>query len=155
MRGAEFPVWLLEPVREDAIFGQAIEHAIGADDAGVDRAGEDEKSDDDDEKFDDDFQPGWTVQVIHQAVDEIVAVFAVIALDVLIGPDDDFAIGLVNAIVAGGVLAGEGISPERGLAVRFFLPEVIDFGPGSIARFVVDVACHWPPPASVRACHRE
>ena len=81
--GAEALVRMLEPGREHAVFGQAIQHAVGADDAGVDRAGEDEESDDDDEAFHDDLDPRRADEILHQAVDEIVAIAAVVAFDVL------------------------------------------------------------------------
>ena len=38
--GAESRMWLAEPVGEDAVFGDAIEDAVGADDGGIDRAGQ-------------------------------------------------------------------------------------------------------------------
>ena len=54
--GAEAFVGMLEPGGEYAVLGQSIEHAVGADHAGVDGAGEDQKADDDDETFHDDFE---------------------------------------------------------------------------------------------------
>src|ERR1035441_10073995 len=43
-------VWsVVEPLGQDAILGHAVEHAVGADDGGVDGAGEDQSADQDDE----------------------------------------------------------------------------------------------------------
>ena len=42
-------VRLEEPVGQDAVLGDAVEHAVGADDRRVDRPGEDQEADDDDE----------------------------------------------------------------------------------------------------------
>src|SRR6185437_15156237 len=47
--GAEFGVRLAKPLAEDAVFGNAIEDAIGANDRGVDGASENQRADDDDE----------------------------------------------------------------------------------------------------------
>ena len=43
--GAKARMWLAEPVAEDAVFGNAVEHAVGADDRGVDGACKDERAD--------------------------------------------------------------------------------------------------------------
>ena len=51
--GAEFRVRLAEPLAEHAVFGNAIEHAVGPDDCSVDRAGENQRSDDNDETVED------------------------------------------------------------------------------------------------------
>ena len=47
--GAEARMRLAEPVGENAVFGNAVEDAVGADDRGIDRAGEDQEAHDHDE----------------------------------------------------------------------------------------------------------
>ena len=42
---------LEEPVGQHAVLGDAVEHAVGADDGRVDGAGKDQEADDDDEAF--------------------------------------------------------------------------------------------------------
>src|SRR5271169_6164958 len=42
-------VWTTEPVGEDAVLGDAVEHAVRTDDGGVDSAGQNQESDDNDE----------------------------------------------------------------------------------------------------------
>src|SRR3984957_1571547 len=69
--GAEFRMRLAEPFTEHAVFGDAIEHAVGADDRGIDRTGENQRADDDDEAVEDqagDERPG---EVHRKAADQV------------------------------------------------------------------------------------
>ena len=85
MGGAEAFVRMLEPGGEHAVLGKAIEHAVGADHAGVDGAGEDQEADDHDETFHDDLEQRRAGEVLDESVDEVVAISAVVALDVMLG----------------------------------------------------------------------
>ena len=76
-------VRLLKPGREHAVFRQAIQHAVRTDQAGIDGPGEDQESDDHDETFHDDLDPRRPDEVMNQSVDQVVAVSAVVALDML------------------------------------------------------------------------
>ena len=51
--GSEFLVRLAEPVEQDAVLGYAVQHAVDADQGGVDGAGQNQDSDDDDEDVED------------------------------------------------------------------------------------------------------
>src|SRR5208283_3723034 len=51
--GAEFAVRLTEPVRQHAIFGDAVEHAVRAHDRRIDGSGQDERPDDNDKAVED------------------------------------------------------------------------------------------------------
>src|SRR5882724_8837913 len=63
-----------EPVGEDAVFGDAVEDAVGSDDGSVDGAGEDEESDDYDEGAEGEAENVRTDHVHGQASDEVVFV---------------------------------------------------------------------------------
>src|SRR6202453_3600456 len=69
--GAELRMRLTEPLAKHAVFGNAIEHAVGPDDCSVDRAGENQRSDDNDETVEDqagDERPG---EIHREAADQI------------------------------------------------------------------------------------
>src|SRR5882724_781021 len=63
-----------EPVGEDAVLGDAVEDAVGADDGGVDGTGEDEESDDDDESAEGEAEDVGADHVHGEAGDEVVLV---------------------------------------------------------------------------------
>ena len=62
---------LAKPLAQHAIFGNAIEHAVGADDRGVHRAGEDQRADDDDKAVKEQAGEERPFQVHGQAADQI------------------------------------------------------------------------------------
>ncbi len=72
--GAEAGMRLAEPVGEDAVFGDAVEDAVGADDRGIDRAGENEEAHDHDEGAEDQFQQHRAVLIHGQPGDQVVLV---------------------------------------------------------------------------------
>src|SRR5205823_7986744 len=55
--GAEAFLRMEEPRGENPVFSEAIEDAVGADDAGVDSAAEDEKADEDNERLERELRP--------------------------------------------------------------------------------------------------
>ncbi len=72
--GAEPAMGEAEPVGEDAIFRDAVQDAIGADDGGIDGAGKNEKPDDHDKATENEAQEFWPVHIHGQAGDEVVLV---------------------------------------------------------------------------------
>ena len=54
--GPVLAVGKAEPVGENAVFGNAVQDAIGADDGGIDGAGENQEADDHDEAAEDQAQ---------------------------------------------------------------------------------------------------
>ena len=71
-----FPVRLPEPVRQHAILGNAIEHAVRSHDGRVHGAREDQRSDGDDERMKGEPQPERAGQAHGQAADQILQIFA-------------------------------------------------------------------------------
>ena len=69
--GAVVRVRLEEPVGQDAILGNAVEDAVGADDGGVDGAGQDQEADDDDEAFEEQLEHVGPDDVPGQAADQV------------------------------------------------------------------------------------
>ena len=65
---------LEEPVGHDAVLGHAVEHAVGADDRRVDRAGQDQEADDDDEGVEHQPRHRRPDHVHRQAADQVVGV---------------------------------------------------------------------------------
>ena len=70
--GAEFAMRMAEPIREDAVLGDAVQHAVRAEDGGVDRPGEHDGADHDDERVEQQSCRHGARQVHRQAADEIV-----------------------------------------------------------------------------------
>ncbi len=69
--GAEFRVRLAKPLAEHAVFGNAIEHAVGADNGGVDRAGENQRADHHDETVEDQARDKRPGEIHREAADQI------------------------------------------------------------------------------------
>src|SRR5262249_17481172 len=72
--GSVTGVRLEEPIGQNAILGDAVEHAVGADDSRVHRASQDQKADDDHEGLQGQLDEGRTDNVPGQARDQIAAV---------------------------------------------------------------------------------
>ena len=70
--GAVLAVRKAEPVGEHAVFGDAVEHAIGADDGGVDGAGQNQESDHHDKCAEDQAQDLRPPHVHGEAGDQVV-----------------------------------------------------------------------------------
>ena len=71
---AVFGVRLEEPVGQHAVLGDAVEHAVGADDGGIDGARQDQEADADHEGFEHQLQPGGPEDVPGQTADEVAAI---------------------------------------------------------------------------------
>src|ERR1019366_1235385 len=72
--GAEGFVRVAEPLGEHTILGHAVEDAVGADDGGVDRAGEDHGADQDDESVEEQAERDGADQVHGKAADQVVEI---------------------------------------------------------------------------------
>src|ERR1019366_3570578 len=72
--GAEGFVRVAEPLGEHAILGHAVEHAVGADDGGIDGAGEDQGADQDDESVEEQAERDGADQVHGKAADQVVEI---------------------------------------------------------------------------------
>ena len=65
---------LAEPGQQHAVFGHAIQHAVGADDGGVHRAGKNQPADDHDENMEAEAQQVRTAEAHGQPADQVVEV---------------------------------------------------------------------------------
>src|SRR5579859_1302552 len=74
MAGAKAPVRLPEPFAQHAIFGNPVEHAVGAHDGGVYRAGQNQRADHHHERMENQARHQRTLQAHGQAADEILQV---------------------------------------------------------------------------------
>ncbi len=72
--GAEPLVRLAEPVHQHAVFGQAVHHAVGADDRRIHRAGENQHADEHDEDMEDQAQQRRTGKVHGETAQQVVHV---------------------------------------------------------------------------------
>ena len=72
--GAKAFVRLAEPVQQDAIFGHAVQHAVGADDRGVDRARKNQHAHDHHEDVEHQPQQLRPRQVHRQSAQQVVRV---------------------------------------------------------------------------------
>ena len=71
-RGAEFPVRLAQRVRQHAVFGDPVQHAVGAHDGRVHGTGEDHRADHDHEGVKAHSRPQRAGQVHRQTADQVV-----------------------------------------------------------------------------------
>ena len=72
--GAEALVRLAEPIEQHAVFGDAVHDAVGADDGGVEGAGENEHADDDHKDVEQQLQQLRTGEVHGQSAEEVVGI---------------------------------------------------------------------------------
>ena len=77
MRGAVALVRMAEPVGQHAVLGDAVEHAVGADDRGVDRAGQNQEADEHDEDAERQPHRQRPDHVHRQPADQVVAVLPI------------------------------------------------------------------------------
>src|SRR5581483_7637992 len=76
MGGPETPVRLPEPVEENAVLGQPVHYAVGADDGSIHRAGENQHADDHDKDVEQQPQHGRSGEMRSQAAQQVVDVLA-------------------------------------------------------------------------------
>ena len=76
VRSAELAVRLAEPVGQHAIFGNAVQHAVGPDDRRVHRAGQNQRAHDDHEHVEHQPQPNGPARFIDQSADQILKIIA-------------------------------------------------------------------------------
>ena len=62
---------MAKPVREDAVFGDAVQHAVRAHDCGVDGSGQHQDADEHDEPLKGQPQVVWADKIHCQTADEI------------------------------------------------------------------------------------
>ena len=72
MRGAETWVRLAKPAGKNAVLGDAVQHAVGADDGGIDGPGEHQASDHDDKTIETRGARQWPDQVHGQTADGVI-----------------------------------------------------------------------------------
>ena len=73
--GAKPPLRFLEPGGQDAVFHQPVEHAVGADDGGIDRARQNERAHNHHEALEDQPQGVGADNIHGQAADQVGEVF--------------------------------------------------------------------------------
>src|SRR6185437_16097774 len=72
--GSVLALGFAEPVRENSVFGDAVQHAVRSNDRGVDCARENQEANDDDEGAEEQSESEWAVEPHDQLSEEIVFV---------------------------------------------------------------------------------